>query len=703
MTKRIPRIVLVTHTEKICDLFEENLRIFFDQQVEIEGYYGTSDLPLHVCERADLIIIPVQELLSLIPSCARKIPLVIARRTVDLTKLDQLMDLAPGTRCLLVSNNQVIAEDSTELLRHLGFDHLQFIPYAPGTDTPIPEADDIDIAVCHGLRELVPEHITNIIEIGHLRIDLTTILDIARILHLPVEKANLFTAEFISDFVRLGRKLTHSANQERQLNKKLEAILNAVHEGIIGTDAEGLITVLNEEAEKIMNLSATASIGRHVQDVLPEFRVNQVLLSQTEMTDHLLQIRDQYLLVTIVPTFLDDQLLGAVITFQDVTKMQRTEQEIRKKSIGLGLSTKYSFEHIIGESQSTKSNKQVALKLAESDYTILITGENGTGKEVFAQAIHQHSTRRDCPFVPVNFAGLTESLAESELFGYEEGAFTGARKGGKMGLFELAHNGTIFLDEIGDAPLGIQASLLRVLQERQVMRIGANRMIPVNVRVIAATNRNLMDMMKNGTFREDLYYRLNVLPLHIPPLRERREDLFTLIQNFLKKNKKKLAFSKEAKELLQGYNWPGNIRELENLLQYLVVIADNQLVEVRHLPGLTQKKLGQNSNGQNESIQTKDDSEPIEIISFLTGHGSLSEYQEILYQLAICYKRTETIGRATLLRMLRYPLTEAQLRSRLSLLQRLGCLSVGVKKQGTRMTPLGLKVYEVLQLREREV
>lgn len=692
MTKKKPLVLLINNLETISHLFVNSLKLFFGDRIQMEAHFGLLPIKQEQMNRADLILLSDIKLLDDQPKPPAHIPILVARRTIDLNNLDRLMDLKPGTRCLFVSNTLEMVEGAIELLRHLGFAHLSFIPYVPGSSTPLPKKEEVDYAVCHGLPELIPAHFDRIIELGHRPLDLTTIFDIARLLDLSPEKANLYTAEFISDFVRLGRKLTNSVRNERQLNEKLESVLDAVHEGIIATDASGNITVMNAEAEKILKLSTNESIGKRVQDVLPEFQVNMVLESHVEAVNQLTPFRNLYLLVSQVPMMLDGHVLGLVISFQDVTKVQQLEQEIRKKSTQLGLMTKYSFDHIIGCSPSTQANKLVAMKLAESDFTILITGENGTGKEVFAQAIHQHSIRRDGPFVPVNFAGLTESLVESELFGYEEGSFTGARKGGKMGLFELAHNGTIFLDEIGDAPLSIQASLLRVLQERQVMRVGGHRVIPVNVRVIAATNRNLVEMIQRGTFREDLYYRLNVLPLKIPALRDRGDDIMVLINYFLQKKNKVLTFSPDVEELLLKYSWPGNIRELENFIHYAVVIAEGNRVELCHLP--EQILLAASS-----ATLPSEPEDLEETIDFLSRHGALHEYKSILQILASCSKRQERIGRQTLNALLPVPMTDAQIRQRLHYLSRTGCIEVGNKKQGTRLSASGFTLLERLKAR----
>ncbi|PFE62801.1 transcriptional regulator [Bacillus cereus] len=687
-----PSILLLTRGEKLAQTFETNLRMFFGSNIQIYTVHEHGKLDRKLVDECELILVSAESILDRLPKLLHERTL-FARRTVCLPKLEQLMDLAPGTQCLFVSNSMDTIVDAIELLNRLGFEHLHFIPYVPQPAEIQPVFEGIDVAITHGLKELIPKTIDKVIDLGIRPIDLTTIYDIAQQLNLPIENAHFYTAEFFSDFVRLGRNLANSVNNEKRLNQKLESVFNAVHEGIISMDEWGHITVFNEEAEKILSLSAENCLGKTYWDVIPEFNMNQIFQSQVEESNQLLEIRNKVLLVTKVPLMLDGNLMGVVVTFQDVTIVQRNEQKIRKNSSRLGLTTKYSFENIIGVSESISSVKQVAVKLAESDFTVLITGENGTGKEVFAQAIHRYSTRRDGPFVPVNFAGLTESLAESELFGYEEGSFTGAKKGGKMGLFELAHNGTIFLDEIGDAPLSIQAALLRVLQERQVMRVGGNRVIPINVRVIAATNRNLNSMMSKGAFREDLYYRLNVLPLNIPNLRERQEDLFILIDYFLDDNGRKLRFTPEVKNVLLNYSWPGNIRELENFMKYLMVIVEGDTVKLQHIPEriLNNSLILSPPHGPTFESETE---EREDILQFLSRHGSLMDYEDILTTLWNISKRQERVGRTVLRSLLSRPLSEAQIRYKLSILKRCGCVAVGVKKQGTMITPMGIQVLQ---------
>ncbi|WP_257346666.1 sigma-54 interaction domain-containing protein [Pseudalkalibacillus decolorationis] len=612
-------------------------------------------------------------------------PLLTANRSIDFSKLEKLLELPSGVHCLLVSNESQIAKDSVEFLERMGFDHLYFTPYSPDM-SPLPPLEGIEIAITHGLSELVPAEFKRIIDLGDRSLDLSTIFEISRILQVSVDKAHLFTADFFRNFVRLGKKLAYSIENERHLNEHLETVLNAVHEGVIWVDQKGIITVFNQEAGSILGVKCENAIRRHHSEVIGNFNVDDVFKTMKEFPRQIIQMQGLQILITKTPIMLDDSFLGAVITFQDVTHVQRLEQEIRKKKKESGLTTKYSFEDVIGCSVAIEHTKEIAEKIARSDYTILISGESGTGKEVFAQAIHNYSSRIDGPFLAVNFAGLTQSLAESELFGYEEGAFTGARRGGKTGLFELAQNGTIFLDEIGDAPPSIQAALLRVLQERQVMRVGGRKVIPINVRIIAATNKDLYQMIKEGTFREDLFYRLNQLPLDIPPLRKRGEDIEVLMYHFLRERNSVLVLTPEFVEAITKYEWPGNIRELVAFINYLTVTVDGNRVGVEHLPPRIKQKNTEELNKVDSTI------------SYLKNQGDLHLFMQILECLSLYQNQKSGLGRGSLLSVLDLSVSEGQLRSKLDTLRRCGCVHSGVKKQGTKITNFGSEVLKKLKL-----
>ena len=309
-----------------------------------------------------------------------------------------------------------------------------------------------------------------------------------------------------------------------------------------------------------------------------------------------------------MPIIKDGEVVGAVgkLMFRDVKDLKvlarkfnslQSELEYYKEELRKVQGGKYTFDSIIGSSEKMEWLKAIGIKAAKGSSTVLILGESGTGKELFAHAVHTQSPRRYNPFIKVNCAAVPENLLESELFGYDDGAFTGARKGGKPGKFELANTGTIFLDEIGDMTMSMQAKLLRVLQEREIERVGATKTLKVDVRVVAATNRDLEQMIEQGEFRQDLYYRLNIISLNIPPLRERREDILPLCSNLLKKIHNRTphdveGVSPEALDYLLGYEWPGNVRELENVLERAINLMDGEtFILTEHLPIAVKKTI----------------------------------------------------------------------------------------------------------------
>ncbi|MGA5691682.1 sigma-54 interaction domain-containing protein [Cytobacillus pseudoceanisediminis] len=364
------------------------------------------------------------------------------------------------------------------------------------------------------------------------------------------------------------------------LEKEIEfyrKIMELSHSGIAGVDNEGRIILFNQAAADFLKVPVKEAIGKLVTEVNPAAGLSKVLEEKSVQRDQLRKVGQRTAIISRAPIHYKGELIGAISSVRDITELQQYEETFRRKMIHQGLRAKFSLDQIVGTSKRMERLIGLAEKYAAADSTLLVQGESGTGKEMIAQGIHIASRRKGGPFVAVNCAALPESLLESELFGYEEGSFTGARKGGKAGLFEMAHKGTIFLDEIGELPLLLQARLLRVLQEREVMRIGGSKMIPVDVRIIAATNRNLIQLIHEGDFREDLYFRLAVLVLKVPSLRERLEDIPCLVESFLKEWRKagSIQVTEEDIRRLQTYTWPGNIRELKNLLERALVLTED--------------------------------------------------------------------------------------------------------------------------------
>lgn len=370
--------------------------------------------------------------------------------------------------------------------------------------------------------------------------------------------------------------------REKMRSAQMANIMNYSFQGILSTDQNGIITFANKYCYSILDSGHALLTGRSILDFFPNLPVEEVTRNGKKLLSELHIYASYHLMVNCVPAPDNSGNTGCVLTFQDTSRIQADELQVRKKLRHSSFQAKYQFSNILHKSRIMDSVISDAMTYSYSDSNILICGETGTGKELFAQSIHNSSPRKNHPFVAINCSALPENLLESELFGYVEGAFTGASKGGKMGFFELAHKGTIFLDEIGDVSPNLQSRLLRVLQEREVVRLGSDTVIPVDVRVISATNKNLKEEVANGRFRQDLLYRLDVLELNLPPLRNRDQDALFLLSQLISYEHERTGciltgLSEEGASLITQYPWPGNIREMRNFCQRLSILTPNPL------------------------------------------------------------------------------------------------------------------------------
>lgn len=382
-----------------------------------------------------------------------------------------------------------------------------------------------------------------------------------------------------------ARRVNKVRKQERRKAEQLKAMLNFTYDGIIALDNEGKITLFNKVAEELSGWTAEHAINMNVKEVIPDAGCHHLLKTGRPELGAVFEIGNVKVVGNRVPIIVDGKIEGVVTTFQKIDVLQKIESNVRRKLSHKGLTARHSFVDIIGKSSALKSTVSLAREYAAIDSTVMIYGRTGTGKEIFAQAIHNASRRRNEPFVAINCAALPESILESELFGYVEGAFTGARKGGKAGVFEMAHGGTLLLDEVGEMPPVLQSRFLRVIEQREIMRLGDSRILPVNVRLIAATHRDLREMVRKTLFREDLYYRINVLSLSIPELKERENDVLDIADKFLREfydmqGKSYGVFSTESAQLLLAHEWPGNIRQLRNVMERLSVMTAGGLIDV---------------------------------------------------------------------------------------------------------------------------
>jgi PAS domain S-box-containing protein len=445
-------------------------------------------------------------------------------------------------------------------------------------------------------------------------------------------------------------------------------IMDISEDGFLIVDTDSRILEMNRAYLEYLQLSAEDVIGKHIHDVIKNSELPKILKSGITETNvmHKL-VKDQspshekYAIVTRAPVWNGAEVIAAVgqvkfslKTMELANKLQSMDEELQYYRTALEriIGSKYSFETMIGVSKAFSDVKRIAQKASRSEMSVLLTGETGTGKEVFASAIHYSSDRKKQPFIRINCAAIPADLLESELFGYAEGSFTGAMKGGKKGKFELADKGSIFLDEIGDMPLAMQSKILRVLQEKEIEKVGSYATTSVDVRVIAATNKNLEEKVRNKTFREDLYYRLNVINIEIPPLRERVEDIPLFAAYFLKELNKKyktdIRLSPEVSQKLQEYSWPGNIRELNNIIGRAYSLVDDEIILAAHLPAsiLTKFHLQSRVSSHRNLNILVDDFEREIIISFLekNDYNCAKTAEELGIHRTTLYNKIDKLG-----------------------------------------------------------
>ena len=389
----------------------------------------------------------------------------------------------------------------------------------------------------------------------------------------------LYSQNSVRDAIGRAIEIARIARIEEAKRARVDAILRHLHEGVVAVDVQGRIESLNPAMERLLGLRSESVMGAPLSEVAPGLSLAGILEGGAAEMESVEKLGQRTIVLNRIPLREQGVATGALLTCQEASAIERVDRSLRSHHRPRRFVSKYRLSDVLGASPAIRRARALAERYARTDGTVLITGASGTGKELFAQGIHAASARRDRPFVAINCAALPEALLESELFGYDDGAFTGSRRGGKPGLFEAAHTGTIFLDEIGDLPLAVQTRLLRVLQEREVLRLGSNDPTPIDVRVVAATNRQLERSVEEGAFREDLYYRLNILNLHLPPLRARREDITALAASLLQKALERQGAARHHDRalgfvlpLLTRYAWPGNIREMENVLERVAAL-----------------------------------------------------------------------------------------------------------------------------------
>ncbi|MBR9980349.1 MAG: sigma 54-interacting transcriptional regulator, partial [Desulfatitalea sp.] len=606
--------------------------------------------------------------------------------------------LPRGTPVLVINHPRYATEETITALRNMGIDHLRYTPFWQGREGSA-SVQRLTTAISPGMQHLCPAHVRTHIDIGPRLISMASFCRLLMALDIDIDYLEQYANTYHTFLMAASRKLGETLNHAEMLAKRNEIILNEFEEGLVTVSPNGRVDRANRRARELIAPEGQEFLKQPFEALMADFEKVAELIEPVDEAGKAASIyahRGKQLIVTKIPVDTGKQR-SYLYTFRELARIQRLEKDVRIKLAQKGYLTKYDFADIWGQSLQMAAVVEKARRFAKTDKTILISGESGTGKELFAHAIHCHSLRREGPFVAVNFAGLSESLIESELFGYEDGAFTGARKGGKEGLFEQAHGGTIFLDEIGDASPDVQSRLLRVLQERELLRVGGSRIIPVDVRVVAATNTDLQRAMDERRFRSDLYYRINGLPLEIPPLRERTEDILDLFNRFMKHRYGiRKALAPETQTRLIAYPWPGNVRELINTVDYACISSEgNPTLLKAHLPHLLQRH-----ESSDDALPGLRDPHALRdlAVRLMVGQESAITLRMLLRILA--GQKPSGVGRNHLCRALAHRgvmITEGRMKALLKRLRAEGLVTVGATRQGTVITARGDALRQFLR------
>ncbi len=548
------RVAIVSSKGAVLELLEEELDRVLKGRVEFVRYV-VKDKEIK-CD-ADLVVLSGGAVAKyVVGPVNRSVPILTPRRTLTIQGWKKLKTIPQKHTVLVVNDTKESAEETVNLFKEFGL-RMNFFPYYPGCKR-FPKCQ---FAVTPGEERYVPPTVEKVVNVGNRVFEPSTILEI-------LFRLGIFKWEDLHELSEYSKsvKSTQPALQKflfdmAAIRLELETVLSMARQAVMAFSAKnGKVIFFNDFAQKYTEFKSAEVVSKNVKKVLRKLGIEDVA---KEFHNEIIEVNGAEMVLNSQTT-----PFGTVIlSFYPVELHREIERKRMVKVRKSGMIAKATFSDIVG-GEEIKKTIRLAKKMALSDAPILLEGESGTGKELFAQAIHNFS-KRTGPFVPINCASLSEELLESELFGYVEGAFTGARRGGKLGLFEVANGGTIFLDEISELPLQLQSKLLRVLQEKEIIRVGGIQLIPIDVRIITATNGNLFEMVKRGKFRMDLFYRISTFQLRLPPLRERSEDLGALISYMISKKGYKIHISKEVLSLLKKYEWPGNVREVENFVDYV--------------------------------------------------------------------------------------------------------------------------------------
>lgn len=559
--KTIAVIYATRRKQSAAEHHKKTLEELFGEYVNVENHYLDEIEEDEKLENDAFLLTDSSLLLKLRRHIDDYRKIILMNLNITRESIPAIMSIPGGSDVLVVNDTPEGSSYVCRDLYELGACHLNLVPFDSEAEAK-GEYKDFEYALTPGESRLVPQHIPHVIDFNYRVLSFSTLVQLAEILELDSDIISRNLVLHLDSIAERENEITASFVSGHLKTQLINLVIKDLPYAIMVVNGKNQLIYSNEYAERIIVKAETnpkgteANLSAGMAEKFMQENVNQVTLC----------VRGINYIARKFPLTLMDKTMGYCFMLHSENQLREMEVNLSRHRVDDGMTAKYHFKDIVCASPKMEEVISIAKKAATTDYTVLIQGESGTGKELLAQSIHNYSQRVGSPFVAINCSTLPESLLESELFGYEGGSFTGAQKNGKAGLFEKANHGTIFLDEIGDISQNMQIQLLRVLQEKQVMRIGSSRMIDLDVRIIAASNKNLENLVLSGNFRSDLFYRLSVIPIEIPPLRSRKNDVLLLMSQFLGERFNEL--SDEQKQEIADYSWPGNVRQLENAANY---------------------------------------------------------------------------------------------------------------------------------------
>lgn len=681
MKKR--ELAIVTLKKDAGEIYANQIKYFLGDSIKI-NLYSFEEGGFTFFEEKLILLSVNLKYEEISKMCTLGTQVITPNLTLEKSSFEKICKIDKNETVFVYNLSKSMALETIAIIYRLGVDIPNLIPCYPEIKSIPPNS----IVLTPGEKLHIEAKTCKVIDLEYRIIDLSCIADIAMKLNLEHLIKEDLVKKFMDKVVPTSYITEKLLITQTKLENQFDFLLSAIDDGIIGVSNDGIVQFYSHVAREILSIDGNEMIGKYIGDYIKTLDFDQIINKEVPYFQKLIKVNNIDINVEIKYTHIS-VFNGFIIKVAKFHQTEKKQAKLRAQLMSSGNVSKYNFDDIIGCSESIKNTRKIAYKMAQSDSSILIIGESGTGKELFAQSIHSASRRSKGPFVAVNCSTFQEGLLQSELFGYEEGAFTGARKGGKIGLFELANKGTIFLDEIGEMDLNSQATLLRVIQEKQIRRVGSDKVIDVDIRIIAATNRDLKKLVCENKFRKDLFYRLNVLPLTISPLRERNEDVFLIFESFKKNLDVKFNLSDDVVEIFKTYNWEGNIRELRNLAEYCSYLGKN-IIEVSDLPEYMLESI--KSKDYCLELLKKNNMKNIPNLK-----RDLKDYLFVLEKANEAYLLKQRIGRRKLYEYAlkeKIFLTEQQIRSILLELQEFGFVKILSGRGGSVITEKGILFLE---------